>query len=156
MKKLVLLLIVVTGIISGCANPKKTVIHLGTHYERPQSTAVLHQVKCEDVVYEMKISKETKQVLFTSRRTATVVSDLSGTPFANVFLERTLFGKFGFNCAPEALVVYFIGVELQDGAPLKPVTYTLNIQDDGTVRDSSGLRDRTIDYLYERALDKKK
>ena len=141
MKIPTILLLILLLMSAGCASSKKIVINFGSHIVRAKDVSVTYYAKCGNMEYELKILKDKKQFFFISKYDSPVVFDISTTRFASAFLDRPLLGRFDFGCGKNALVVYFSGVQVQDGAPPKPIAYTVAIHDDGKVGDDFGLRD---------------
>jgi len=112
-----------------------------------QNVTVTYTAKCKNANYELQISNEKKQVLFTSTGKSGGVLDISTTQFGSTFLNKHLYGKIEFGCHSKGLKAIFSGVQLQDGTQPKVVGYTVTIFDDGKIEDIDGIRDETLEFI---------
>lgn len=130
------------------AQTQTVTIVTGGHPQGASDVAVVHHAKCAATSYELHIAKAGKQMLFVADGGSRKVTDISATRFGTTFLQRPLLGSFGFSCG-SGLNLTFRGVELRAGRPPQVVSYSVTIQNDGTIVDAIGLHDDNLAFLNE-------
>lgn len=145
-----LLLVIFTN--NGSAQTKVTIT--ASHARAATDASVIHQAKCEDGIYGIQISRNAGRVSLLLDGVSNPGIDLTKTDFGATFLRKPLYGKFGFSCwNPGAINVFFFGIEIQKGAPPRPVSYRATLKKDGTFVADYGLQAESVDYVNLYLLD---
>jgi hypothetical protein len=100
-----------------------------------------HEARCDDGSYRIEIARWNGRVTLHHEGDTRSSTDLSQTGFGATFGHKAVYGAFGFSCwNPGGVNLSFFGVELQKGAPAKPVSYRVTIRRDGAIVTDSGLQ----------------
>lgn len=123
--------------ISAAGQQRVTVYADEAPYATEQAMTV--EATCPSGKYKLRFNQNDNRVEFDFDGPTRTTVDLSGTPFAAIFLGKGLHGKFYSTC-PKAggIRVYFHGLEPKKGPVLKTVKYRVTIGSDGVITDDGG------------------
>jgi hypothetical protein len=146
------LTLALTATLTSAAERRVTVYADESKYATDQ--AMTYEATCPSGKYRLRINQNDSRIDFDFEgRTRTTV-DLSTTPFGATFLGKALHGKFYSTCPPNALGVYFYGIEPKEGATLRAVSYHFTIGSNGVIIRDTGLNEETAESINSSFLHK--
>ena len=113
-----------------------------------RSNFISYGAICQDVGYEIRILKDSAQMLFIVKDGGGEHAfDISETRFGRDVLHKRLLGNYGFSCARQSLGLLFMGIELAGSGQSEPVSYNIALGNDGAVLLDGGRKEESIDTV---------
>lgn len=140
--------------ISSIVSAQDTVTVTTSHARGATDISVVHQAKCEDGVYGIQIARDVGRISLLRDGVGRSAVDLTKTNFGTTFLQRPVYGSFGFTCwNPGGINVFFFGVEMQRKAVPKPVSYRASLGSNGTFTADYGLQTESLEVVNSHLID---